>query len=172
MMRNYKRSRMLKRKFIAILLSFLMFSLSVSEVFATGFNLQYDVNGNLLQSKDNYYEYDEFNNLARVRQNNATGDILEEYAYDDQGDRVKKIVYFSGGGNETSYYVGNDYVRKINSSGVYNLIYYYDGDVMIGKNDSGKMLYSHPDHLGSTNLVTNASGDVYEETMYYPFGLL
>jgi RHS repeat-associated protein len=30
--------------------------------------------------------------------------------------------------------------------------------------------YIHPDHLGSTNVVTNASGTVEETTDYYPYG--
>ncbi len=30
--------------------------------------------------------------------------------------------------------------------------------------------YYHPDHLGSTTLITNASGSIVEETFYLPFG--
>ena len=32
------------------------------------------------------------------------------------------------------------------------------------------MLYHHPDHLGSTNLVTNRSGGISEEEFYLPYG--
>ena len=37
---------------------------------------------------------------------------------------------------------------------------------------SGKALYYHPDHLGSTAFTTDADGSVVSETRYYPFGLL
>ncbi len=30
--------------------------------------------------------------------------------------------------------------------------------------------YYHPDHLGSTNLITNSTGSIVEETFYLPFG--
>ncbi len=31
-------------------------------------------------------------------------------------------------------------------------------------------LVHHPDHLGSTTLITNDSGDVISETFYTPYG--
>ena len=35
---------------------------------------------------------------------------------------------------------------------------------------TAKTLYYHPDHLGSTNVVTNASGTVVQTLDYYPYG--
>jgi uncharacterized protein RhaS with RHS repeats len=35
---------------------------------------------------------------------------------------------------------------------------------------SSRTLYMHPDHLGSTNVVTNASGTVVQTLDYYPYG--
>lgn len=32
------------------------------------------------------------------------------------------------------------------------------------------MRYIHPDHLGSTNVVTDASGTVVQTLDYYPYG--
>ena len=162
------------KKLIAFVLFFLITTISIntSEVFAVTYNLTYDANGNLVQGKDKYYEYDSFNNLIRVRNDGPAGTILEEYTYDHNGNRVKKVEYLLGGGNNTYYYIGNDFVRKVNSSGTYDDVYYYDGNNLVGKNESGTMYFFHPDHLGSTNLVTDLAGNNVEETTYYPYGLI
>lgn len=88
------------KRFIAVALSFLVITIcfNVSSVIAATYNFTYDGNGNLLQGKDNYYEYDSLNNLIRARDGNSTGTILEEYTYDHNGDRIKKIEYLSVGG--------------------------------------------------------------------------
>ena len=40
-----------------------------------------------------------------------------------------------------------------------------DGDTLVGRKDpDGTKKYYHPDHLGSTDLVTNQTGAVVEET--------
>ena len=53
-------------------------------------------------------------------------------------------------------------------------IYYinnYDIFILLAmKSVNGKMLYYHPDHLGSTTLITNSSGNKTENTFYLPFG--
>ncbi|MDH4129474.1 MAG: hypothetical protein OEV44_12000 [Spirochaetota bacterium] len=34
------------------------------------------------------------------------------------------------------------------------------------------LYYFHPDHLGSTQYVTEANGAVYEHVEYFPFGVM
>ena len=51
----------------------------------------------------------------------------------------------------------------------FDTVYYYDGDTLLGKNESGDMFFFHPDHLGSNDLMTDTSGNTVEETFYYPF---
>jgi len=41
---------------------------------------------------------------------------------------------------------------------------------MLAKNESGTMTYMHPDHIGSSNLITNSGGSEVETVEYYPFG--
>ena len=58
--------------------------------------------------------------------------------------------------------------------------YIFNGDTLLSTIDqqfasgvatgSPQTLYIHPDHLGSTNIVTNASGTVVQTLDYYPFG--
>ncbi|HLD72906.1 MAG TPA: RHS repeat-associated core domain-containing protein [Candidatus Nanoarchaeia archaeon] len=132
------------------------------------YNLTYDANGNLIKGINYRYEYDDFNKLVRV--NDTFGNIVEEYSYDHEGNRVKKINYASGGINTTTYYLDESFVRVVNSSGTYDEMYYYDDTDLVAMKTMGNLKYYHPDHLGSTNLITNGSGGVIEKITYLPFG--
>jgi RHS repeat-associated protein len=46
-----------------------------------------------------------------------------------------------------------------------------EGEVQL-PNPADRIQYYHGDHLGSANLVTNAEGDILEETTFFPFGEL
>ena len=62
-------------------------------------------------------------------------------------------------------------IKVVNISGTYNFTYYYDNGVLIAEEDqTGKKLFYHPDHLGSTTLITNESGEEVETIFYLPFG--
>ncbi len=97
---------------------------------------------------------------------------------DHEGKRIKKIEYRNGNSsdNETTYYSNSkpaDFIQVRNASGIFNFTYYYLNDKMIAsKFQNGDKLYYHPDHLGSTTLVTNQSGDVVEDDVYLPFGAI
>lgn len=56
-------------------------------------NYIYDANGNLIQDDQYYYEYNGFDQLVRVREETAVGNILEEYIYDGEGIRVQTIEH-------------------------------------------------------------------------------
>ncbi len=63
------------------------------------------------------------------------------------------------------------FIRVINSSGTFDSIFYYDEKDLVGRKDpDGKKYFYHPDHLGSTAIITNESGALVEETTYEPFG--
>ena len=48
--------------------------------------------GNLQQSFDQYIEYNEFNQVVRVRETDQNGQILEEYTYDANSKRILKYA--------------------------------------------------------------------------------
>jgi RHS repeat-associated protein len=58
--------------------------------------------------------------------------------------------------------------------------YVFNGDTLVSTIDqqlasgvatgSAKTRFTHPDHLGSTNVVTDASGTVVQTLDYYPYG--
>jgi RHS repeat-associated protein len=106
-----------------------------------------------------------------------SGTIISEYFYDHEGNRIRKVVYnVSGdGNNESTYYLNTrpaDFIQVVNTNGsIINETYIYLQDKLIAKIDTqGKKFFYHPDHLGSTSLVTNESGAVVEDLLYLPYG--
>jgi|GEM_PF-6277855 len=127
--------------------------------------LMYDNSGSLTSGFGLQYEYDDENRLKRVI--GGIG-VIEEYVYDYKGNRVKKVY-----GDTTTYYFGKDYEVKVTGGQESETIYYYANGELVGRKDANeKIYYYHPDHLGSTSLVTNQSGSVTERTRYYPFGTI
>lgn len=100
-------------------------------------------------------------------------DLLEQYAYDHEENRIKKIDYdYSTGINTSTYYISDNFIQvRLTNGTILNETYYYaNGKLVASKDNSGNKQYYHPDHLGSTTLVTNQSGDIVEEEFYLPFG--
>lgn len=164
----------MKKRGISGLIIFLLLSYNISVSFSLGsltYNLTYDGNGNLVQGFDKYYEYNGFNELVLVREFNSTGRIIGQYSYDHEGKRIKKSEYGPDGENTTIYYISDNFVQIVNSSGIFNITYYYDEQILVAEKDSnGNLKYYHPDHLGSASLVTNESGDIIEKISYLPYG--
>jgi len=141
---------------------------------------RYDLTGNLVQqvggggnliTGDGYYrEYNELNQLIRIRNgSNSTGNILEEHTYDPNGDRIK-IKRFDAA-NTTIYTPYREWTQIRNSSGTYDFTYIYDGSILVARiNPDGSKHYFHDDHLGSVSLITNQSGAIIEQTFFEPFG--
>lgn len=135
------------------------------------YELKYDANGNLISAFGKFYEYDSLNQLTKVRSGTADGFLLEEYFYDDQGNRVKKIEHNLGGSEKITYYVSRDFVQTRDNTGTHNTVYFYQNSLLVGRKDSdGSKFYYHPNHLGSTDIITDQNGNVAERTEYLPFG--
>ncbi|MBI5225216.1 VCBS repeat-containing protein, partial [Candidatus Micrarchaeota archaeon] len=140
---------------------------SYSSVYPTSTEtFSYDENGNLVTDGEFAYTYDLFNHLLYVI--NQSGFKTAKYAYDDSGNRISKKDLVK---NETTYYISQNFEQVVNATGTFNTVYYFDGSTMVARKDpDGRMFYYHPDHLGSTTLVTNSSRGIAEETSYRPFG--
>src|SRR3989344_4780428 len=122
----------MKREFVLvavflIIISNISYSLALSE-----YELSYDSDGNLIQR---------FNKLKVIREDSLSGRIIEEYSYDPEGNRIKKIEFNSDGTNTTTYYIGKDFIQIVNSSGVFNETYYSDEENLIAKKDKNAELY-------------------------------
>ena len=138
---------------------------------AVSYDFSYDANGNLIQDATYSYDYNGFNQLSRVREGNANGRIALEFVYGPDGERVMKTFYPSEGQAEITYYPDKSFVRTSNASGTTDEVYYYDALALVAREDAnGVRFYYHPDHLGSTDVVTDANGTVVEDVDYEPFG--
>ena len=123
-------------------------------------DLIYDSNGNLIEDGNFIYFYDEANFLRAV-QDKESNDIIAEYWYDENGQRVKKLEY-----GRASYYINSVYSVEDGKNAVY---YFANGDRIAKETIDGVEWYLH-DYLGSTNVVVDESGMLSEKISYYPFG--
>lgn len=155
---------------VLVLLTF-FFSSSVAPALAA-FTYLYDANGNMTSDGTKCYVYNEANQLKQVKlcSNNQ---IIAEYVYDYQGNRIVKKQYTAGTLQKTVYSPSDDYetVKQATNGATQNTSYYYANDQLLAKkNPDGSKLYYQNDHLGSNALLTNQSGTVVESTTYKPYG--
>lgn len=126
---------------------------------AAGTNYTYDANGNVVGRGTDVLTYDSRNNLISV--SNVNGPT--SFVYDGDGGRVKKMI-----GTATTVYIGRQYECKTTCSK-----YIFAGTQKIAVKPvgaTGDIFFYHPDHLTSTNIVTNKIGAKVQEVAYYPYG--
>lgn len=181
---------MVKRLSKPALIFFMVFLLiSIPFCLSMEINITYDGNGNLITGDGKYREYNEFNQLIRVYEgNDSSGDLIEVYIWHPTEDRilVKKTNYVAGRGfDSVVVYYNKNFVRDRDNVGGDDRItdtHYLTDDqgivVEVSYNTTqtennfslkGKV-YHHNDHLGSTSVLTNESGNIIEKTFYNPHG--
>ena len=117
----------------------------------------YDPNGNMMGRNGATLTHDYENRLSSL----VTGGTTTTFVYDAAGGRVKKTS-----SSITTLYIGKLYEC---TSGVCTKHIFAGGNRIVSKKPSGTYYY-HTDHLGSSSVVTDASGAKVEEIYYYPFG--
>ena len=125
----------------------------------------YDAAGNMTHDATSglSYSYDQ--------ENRITGAAGYAYTYDGDGNRVKK----SNGTTGTLYwYMSPGIVAESDLSGNLQSEYvFFDGERVArrdGPNGSGGVFYYFSDHLKTTDIVTNATGAILNESDFYPWG--
>ncbi|WKZ53206.1 MAG: RHS repeat-associated core domain-containing protein [Anaerolineales bacterium] len=135
---------------------------------ANGNTYSYDSNGNqttrTVGGQTIQFGYNAENKLVSVTGTNLSA----QFTYNGDGQRVKsvvngEIVYFVGG-----HYEFNDTTNEITK-------YYFSGGARIALRkyiipQTTTLNYILGDHLGSTNIITNATGALVVETRYKPWG--
>jgi RHS repeat-associated protein len=89
------------------------------------------------------------------------------FVYDGDGGRVKKIE-----GTLTTIYIGKLYECSGTTAPYPCVKYIFAGGQRIAMKQvsNGVVDYFHPDHLGSTSVMTTATGTKEEDLAYYPYG--
>ena len=132
---------------------------------STGETYGYDANGNMLTRVEGGLTYtqtfDAENRLISVVVSGQTTSFI----YDGDGNLVKKI---NPDGSKTLYVAGIYEVDKNSGGTVTGTKTYYPaaGAMRIGST----LYFVLKDHLGSSSVVTDASGNTVGEERYYPFG--
>jgi uncharacterized protein RhaS with RHS repeats len=144
--------------------------ISIPVIAASEENRIYDANGNLVSGDGYYREYNELNQLTRVRLGNlSTSPILEEYIWHPIEERVfiKKIYWLNQSLRTTIKYLNKNTIKIVNSSGTFYENYIYQDDVLVAKRDTdGNKQFIHNDHLGSISLITDANGNIVENSFF------
>jgi uncharacterized protein RhaS with RHS repeats len=139
----------------------------------------YDADGNVTQKTvdgtTTTYVYDYANRLTALGVLGAT----TTYAYDWAGNRVSQT------GTSTTYLYPFKWYSVASSTGTgakfaTTTDYVFNGDSLVATVDqqtasgnatgTAKTRYIHPDHLGSTNVVTDENDNVVQTLDYYPYG--
>ncbi len=119
----------------------------------------YDVAGNLLSDGSFSYTYD-----AENRMKTGAG---VTYTYDGDGKRVQK-----SNGKLYWYGMGGDPLAESDGAGTITdeFIFFNGKRIAHRKLPSGEITYYFADHLGTSRVVTNATGTVLDDSDFYPFG--
>ena len=142
---------------------------AIKAAIAGAYGLTRDRNGNTILGNGRWVKYDYDNRPIMVVNADGSG---ERYAYDHEGQRVKKQAFTTAQVvTSTTVYVGTIFEKTTTAGGVDTVKTLYAGSQRIGiRKGTGEVTYIHGDHLGSTSLMTDESGKVVRTTQYHPYG--
>lgn len=130
----------------------------------------YDSAGNMTYDGNHTYFYDAENRLAQVDGTFGTCSTATAcYGYDAEGRRAQKTV--SGAWFVYAHDLGGRAVAEIEASS-WGPGYVYLGDQLLALYSNSTTYFVHPDHLGSTRLLTALDQSVVQNLDYLPFGEL
>ena len=139
-----------------------------------GATYKYDANGNRIEKTDSTgttkYVYNDNERLVRVE--NPVGNVIAEYGYNYEGQRIWKKV----GEDKTYYYYTEDglageYDKDGNEikSYLHDPVNYWSTNPLAVR-DAGGYNYFHNDHLGTPQKLTDRGGQVNWSAKYSAFG--
>jgi RHS repeat-associated protein len=141
----------------------------------------YDAAGNLLDmgscaSQTHSFVYDAEGHLQSPPVVGSTN-LAYTYYYDGDGNRVQKCnanPCISGSTVGTLYWMGagGPVLDESGRTGTMQAEYIYFNGERIARRDvaTGNVHYYYSNHLGSASLITDSSGNVQQQTDYYPYG--
>lgn len=143
--------------------------------------ITYDNNGNATEVGTSTHSYDYQNRLTQSIANNAT----TTYTYDHTTARVSQTTIASSTPTTTTTYISKFYSLTSTpitstTTNATSTTYVYMGDTLVSTIDqplingtatgTAIVSYIHPNHLQSTNIVTNQNKDIIQSLDYLPYG--
>ena len=107
--------------------------------------------------------WDAENRLSQVQDSN--GDLVEQYWYDVDGARVKKVS-----GTTTTYTFFGHYEEEVTGGVTTAISHYSFGGLRIAVKRGSDLYHLHGDHLGSASLTTDSAGAATASRAYYAYG--
>jgi RHS repeat-associated protein len=128
-------------------------------------NYSYDGNGNTTDNGNRQFTYGDNNRLKDAQ---IAGSPVATYTYNGQGERVKKV------GTDTTLYFydqNGQVLAETDAQGNTTQEYLTVEGMSLGMVSGGTVVtYIHTDHLGTPQLITDASQAVVWAADYTPFG--
>jgi len=128
---------------------------------------RYDANGNMIEGKDRLLSYDPENRLIEVHQSGTT---TTTFVYDGDGGRVKKVISDQSSVIGETTYIGSLYELRAEGGELKAVKHIFAGSNKTCTIEPEHTYYTHSDHLGSSNVITNESGTKVSQTEYQPYG--
>jgi len=127
----------------------------------------YDANGNITGIGNKVLTYNQNNRLVLLEENST---ILGEHVYNGLGQRVIKTA--NGVTTIFLYDFDGNLIAESLADGTIISEYLYMGTSRLARVDagSGEIYYFHNDHLGTPEIMTDASGNAVWEVEFKPFG--
>ncbi|MDD4910169.1 MAG: toxin TcdB middle/N-terminal domain-containing protein [Candidatus Omnitrophica bacterium] len=123
----------------------------------------YDLNGNMTSGAGRNMEYDYDNRLTEIT--DAQGSRTN-FVYGVSTERIKKI----SAGSTTTYFSSAYEIEETTGGERAVKFHVFLGSNRICTITNGQRIYYHSDHLGSSNVITNQSGETIERNEYTPYG--
>jgi RHS repeat-associated protein len=150
------------------------------------FAYTYDANGNMIgETSSRHFEWDHADRMRvyRTQTDGSEPSVHAHYLYDAGGQRVKKLVRKQGGQVEVTVYIDKIFeFHQVVRGGVSeknNTLHVVDDQdrmalVRVGQLFAGDstpaVKYQLSDHLGSSSVVIDDSGNLVNREEYTPFG--
>lgn len=152
----------------------------------TVYDYAYDDNGNLIrESSSRHFEWDHADRMKvyRTQAGNAEPSVHAHYLYDASGQRVKKLVRKQGGSYEVTIYIDGlfEHHRRVQGGATQenNTLHVMDNQsrialVRVGaafpEDTTPAVKFHLGDHLGSSNVVIDATGAWVNREEFTPYG--
>jgi uncharacterized protein (TIGR02594 family) len=154
------------------------------EIGSNVYQFNYDNNGNLItENTERHFEWDYADQMRCFFNQTGTSEpsVYTQYLYAG-GTRVKKITRKSSGDKYVTVYIDGIFEHSYHLDGsnamdeVLNELHVMDDQTRVAMLRTGyddgtpDTKYILSDHLGSSNVILETSGAVYNREEYYPFG--